>query len=123
MPLIKPQSLHMFVLGFGADLPETDDYNRVWRRVVGVEIKHCIVEVMRSQAFVNGVVHWIEYDVIPNSCGIQSLVMSFSIADEVFGEIMLPDALACVSPTNLSIMLFEESLVVVNYGRDRWSFM
>ncbi|WMV49654.1 hypothetical protein MTR67_043039 [Solanum verrucosum] len=31
---------------------------------------------------------------------------------------MLPDALAGVTPTNLSIMLFEESLVVVNYGRE-----
>jgi len=69
------------------------------------------------RAFVNGVVHWIAYDVVPNVCGIQSLVMSFSIADEMFGEIMLPDALDGVTPTNLSIMLFEESLVV-NYGRE-----
>ncbi|KAH0643571.1 hypothetical protein KY290_035046 [Solanum tuberosum] len=90
----------------------------VWKRVIGVEIKHCMVKVMWSRTFVNGVVHWIAYDVVSNGCGIQSLVMSFSIADEVFGEIMLPDTLVCVSPTNLSIMLFEESLVVVNYGRE-----
>ncbi|KAK4723837.1 hypothetical protein R3W88_026616 [Solanum pinnatisectum] len=69
-PSIKPQSPHMFVLEFGADLHETDDYklvrlvyhmnilfgyngpfeieiysinSGVWRRVVGVEIKHCMV--------------------------------------------------------------------------------
>ncbi|KAH0643570.1 hypothetical protein KY290_035048 [Solanum tuberosum] len=135
----------MFVLGFGVDLLETDDYklvrlvyhtnivfgyngppkieiysiiSGVWRRVVGVEIKHCMVDVMWSQAFVNGVLHWIAYDVVPNGCEIRSLVMSFSIEDEVFGEIMLTDALAGVTPTNLSIMLFEESLVVVNYGRE-----
>ncbi|KAH0742006.1 hypothetical protein KY290_035049 [Solanum tuberosum] len=73
MPSIKPQSPHIFVLGFGVDLSETDDYklvrlvyhmnilfgyngpheieiysinSGVWRRVVGVEIKHCMVEVM-----------------------------------------------------------------------------
>ncbi|KAK4737907.1 hypothetical protein R3W88_001604 [Solanum pinnatisectum] len=135
MPSIKPQPPHMFVLGFGAYLPETDDYklvrlvyhmnillgyngsleieiysinSGVWRRVVGVKIKHCMVEVLWSRAFVNGVVHWIKYDVVPNGCGIRTLVMSFSIAD----------ALAGVTPTNLSIMLFEESLVVVNYERE-----
>ncbi|KAG5580017.1 hypothetical protein H5410_050644 [Solanum commersonii] len=76
-----------------------------------------MVEVMWSQAFVNGVLHWIACDVVPNGCEIQSLVMSFTIEDEVFGEIMLPDALAGLTP-NLSIMLFEESLVVVNYERE-----
>ncbi|XP_055807879.1 F-box protein At3g07870-like [Solanum dulcamara] len=142
LPSIKPQLPHMSVLGFGADLPETDDYklvrlvysknddvvyngppeieiysinSGVWRRVVGVEIKHCMVEFMWSQAFVNGSVHWIAYDVVPNGGGIRSLVMSFSVADEVFGEIMLPDALVGVIATNLSIMLFEESLAVVKY--------
>lgn len=145
LPLIKPQSPHMFVLGFGADLTENygfklvrlvycknDDvgYNGppqievystrrgIWRRVLGVEIKHCMVEFMWSQAFVNGTVHWIAYDVIANGGGIRSLVMSFSIADEAFGEIMLPDVLVGVIPTNLSILLFEESLAVVKYERE-----
>lgn len=36
------------------------------------------------------------------------VIMSFSIADEVFREIMLPDDLAGVTPINLLIMLFEE---------------
>lgn len=57
------------------------------------------------------------YDVVSNGCGILSLVMSFSIVDEVFGVIMLPNALVSVTPTNLPIMLFEESLVFVNYRR------
>ncbi|KAH0730676.1 hypothetical protein KY289_001864 [Solanum tuberosum] len=97
MPSIKPQPPHMFVLGFGAYLPETDDYklvrlvyhmnilfgyngpldveiysinSGVWKRVVGVEIKHCMVEVMWSRDFVNGVVHWIKYEVVLNGCGI-----------------------------------------------------
>ncbi|KAH0751589.1 hypothetical protein KY285_004737 [Solanum tuberosum] len=112
MPLIKPQWPHMCVLGFGADLPETDDFklvklvyhmndgfvysgppeieiysinSGVWRRVVGIEIKN---------------------------------FKTFSIADELFGEIMLPDALVGVTTTNLLIMLFEESLLVVKYGSE-----
>ncbi|KAH0751749.1 hypothetical protein KY285_004897 [Solanum tuberosum] len=97
MPSIKPQSPHMFVFGFGVDLSKTDDY---------------------KLAFVNGVVHWIAYDVVANGGGLRSLVMTCSIADEVFGEIMLPDALVSVIPMNLSIMLFEESLVVVRYERE-----
>ncbi|KAH0722295.1 hypothetical protein KY290_004976 [Solanum tuberosum] len=145
MPLIKPQSPHMFVFGFGVDLSKMDDYKLVrlvyrkndvvvnndppeieiylinsgiWRRVTGVEIKHCMMEFMWSQAFVNGAVHWIAYDVVANGGGLRSLVMPFSIADEVFGEIMLPDALVGVIPTNLSIMLFEESLAIVGYKRE-----
>ncbi|KAH0719889.1 hypothetical protein KY284_004919 [Solanum tuberosum] len=145
LPSIKPQSLHMYVLGFGADLPETGDYKLVrlmyymngafgynvppeveiysiktgvWRSVMGVEIKHCMVELGWSQAFVNGAVHWIAYDVVPNGGGNRNLVMSFSITDEVFGEIMLPDALVGVISTSLSIKKFEESLVVVKYVRE-----
>ncbi|KAH0720062.1 hypothetical protein KY284_005092 [Solanum tuberosum] len=116
MPSIKPQSPHMFVFGFGVDLSKTDDYKLV-RLVYRVEIKHCMMEFMWSQAFVNGVVHWIAYDVVANGGGLWSLVMTCSIADEVFGEIMLPDALVSVIPMNLSIMLFEESLVV-RYERE-----
>ncbi|WMV49381.1 hypothetical protein MTR67_042766 [Solanum verrucosum] len=130
-PSIKPKSPHMSVLGFGADLPETNDYklvrlvyrkndvfgyncfpeieiysinSGVQRRVVGFGIKHCIVEVMLSWAFVKGFVHRI-------------LIMTFNIADEVFGEIMLPDALTGGIATGLSLMLFEESLVVVKHGK------
>ncbi|KAG5579667.1 hypothetical protein H5410_050294 [Solanum commersonii] len=143
-PSIKPKSPHMSVLGFGADLPETNDYklvrlvyrkndvfghngfpeieiysinSGVWRRVVGFGIKHCIVEVMSSQAFVKGFVHWIVYDFVVNGGGLRVLIMTFNIADEVFGEIMLPDALTGGIATGLSLMLFEESLVVVKYGR------
>ncbi|KAG5580018.1 hypothetical protein H5410_050645 [Solanum commersonii] len=158
LPSIKPQSPHMFVLGFGVDLSETDDYklireflasgsyagkqsnqvlvppfrrdgsgrvyhmnilfgyngpheieiysinSRVWRRVVGVEIKHCMVKL-----YIGLRMRWFRMFV-------EFGVMSFNIADEV--EIMLLDALDGVTPINLSIMLFEESLVVVNYGRE-----
>ncbi|XP_016476971.1 F-box/kelch-repeat protein At3g06240-like [Nicotiana tabacum] len=100
--------------------PEVEIYSLntgVWRRVIGAEIKHCMVEFMWSQAFVNGAVHWIAYDVGENG-GVRSLIMFFSIADEVFGDIMLPDALAGQIATNLSIMVFEGSLAVVKYERE-----
>ncbi|KAK4723812.1 hypothetical protein R3W88_026591 [Solanum pinnatisectum] len=142
-PSIKPESPHMSVLGFGVDLPETNDYklvrlvyhkndvfgyndfpeveiysinSGVWRRVVGFEIKHCIVKYMSSHAFAKGFVHWIVYDFVANGGGLQILIKTFSIADEVFGEIMLPDALTGGIAKGLSITLFEESHAVVKYG-------
>ncbi|MCD7467724.1 hypothetical protein HAX54_005330 [Datura stramonium] len=112
LPSIRPQSPHMFVLGFGADLPEKDDYKLV--RLVYHKNAHGF---MWSQAFLNELAVWIAFDVVANG-GIRSLIMSFSIADEVFGEIMLPDALVGEIATELSIMLFEESLAVVKYERE-----
>lgn len=97
----------------------TDIYSGVWRRVMGVEIKHRMMKFMWSQSFVSGAIHWIAYDVVANGSGFRSLLVSFSIADEVFGEIMLPDALVGAFPTNLSVMLFEESLAIVKYGWKR----
>ncbi|KAG5592120.1 hypothetical protein H5410_042634 [Solanum commersonii] len=132
----------MYVLGFGFDLLETGDHKLVrlvyymngafkynvppeveiysiktgvWRSVMGVEIKHYMMEFWWSRDFVNGVVHWIAYDVVPNGGGNRNLVTSFSIVDEVFGEIMFSDALFGVISTNLSIKKFEESLAVVKY--------
>ncbi|KAH0722107.1 hypothetical protein KY289_005151 [Solanum tuberosum] len=115
LPSIKPQSLHMYVLGFGVNLPETGDYKLVrlvyyMNGVFGYNIP--------PEVFVNGNVHWIAYDLVANGGDLRSLVMTFSIADEVFGEIMLSDALVGVIATNLSIMLFEESLAVVKYERE-----
>ncbi|KAG5612460.1 hypothetical protein H5410_023741, partial [Solanum commersonii] len=44
--------------------------------------------------------------------------MTFNIADEMFGEIMLPKALVGARVSDLSILLFELSLVV-KYVRER----
>ncbi|KAJ8534871.1 hypothetical protein K7X08_016599 [Anisodus acutangulus] len=145
LPLIKPQQPHMFVLGFGAN--NDDDYklvrlvyninddvvsrysippeveifslnSGVWRRVIGVGVKHCMVEFMWSQVFLNGAVHWIAYDVDPTNSGVRSSVMAFSVADEVFKEIMLPEGLVGEIAMNLSVMVFEGSLAVVKYERE-----
>lgn len=81
---------------------------------MGFEIKH-YMEFMWSQAFVIGAVHWIAHDVVGYGSGFRSVIMPFGIADEMIGEIMLPDALVGVNPMNLLIMLFEESLAIVMY--------
>ncbi|KAK4350916.1 hypothetical protein RND71_030229 [Anisodus tanguticus] len=44
--------------------------------------------------------------------------MAFSVADEVFKEIMLPDDLVGEIATNLLVMVFEGSLDVVKYERE-----
>ncbi|XP_019071446.1 F-box/kelch-repeat protein At3g06240-like [Solanum lycopersicum] len=145
-PSIRSKSPHMTVFGFGADLPQTNDYklvrlvyhkndmvgynkysglpeieiysinSGVWRRVVGFEIQHCIVEIMSSPVFVNGFVHWIIYDYVANGGRRRILIMTFNIANEVFGEIMLPDAIIGGTMTSLLVTLFEESLAIVRYG-------
>ncbi|XP_059301380.1 F-box protein At3g07870-like [Lycium ferocissimum] len=155
LPLINPQSPHMFVLGFGGTTTTTTNNNvddveyklvrlvyhkknddgfarynippeveifsintMVWRRVIGVEVKHFLVEFMWSQVFLNGAVHWIAYDVDSANGGVRSLVMSFSVGDEVFKAIMLPEGLVSEIATNLSVMVFEGLLCVVKYQRE-----
>ena len=118
-PSIRSKSPHMTVFGFGADLPQTNDYklvrlvyhkndmvgynkysglpeieiysinSGVWRRVVGFEIKHCIVEIMLSPVFVNGLFMFY----VANGGKHRILITTFNIAAEVSGEIMLPNAI------------------------------
>lgn len=143
LPGIKVQEPHMFVIGFGINNkddyklvrvvyvknedgmcnlpPEVEVYSistGVWRRVMrGVAVKHCMVEFMWSQVFFEGVVHWIAYDVIVIGGGVRCLVMTFSVDDEVFREIELPDELVGVIPMYLGVMVLEGSLAVVKYER------
>ena len=63
----------------------------VWRRVVGFEIKHCIVKIMLSPVFVNGLFMFY----VANGGRHRILITTFNIAAEVFGEITLPNAIIC----------------------------
>uniref|UniRef100_A0A5B6ZAI8 F-box domain-containing protein n=1 Tax=Davidia involucrata TaxID=16924 RepID=A0A5B6ZAI8_DAVIN len=138
----KPQWPNMFVLGFGVN-PATNDYKVVrivyykeylyrykvppeveiytlstgsWRSVSSAAPSYCMVEFMWSQVFVNGAVHWIAYDLRVVG-GFHSLIVSFDMGNEVFGEMMLPDALAGQHAINLSITVLEESLAVFKYDK------
>lgn len=54
------------VFGYN-DPPEIKIYSLnsgVLRRVIGVEIKHCMVDAKWSQTFVNGFKNWIDYDIV-----------------------------------------------------------
>ncbi|CAN4117500.1 unnamed protein product [Withania somnifera] len=146
LPEVKLEGPHMFVLGFDYDVAENGEYKLV--RIVCVKNEdgvynvppevevyssgcgHCVVVSVCGQAFLNGVVHWIAYDVVDNGGGVRSLVMSFRIGDKVFGEIMLPDELGSEDAMNLGVMVFEgyggggsyEVWVMKSYGVvESWS--
>ncbi|CAK9158914.1 unnamed protein product [Ilex paraguariensis] len=139
----KPKSPHMFVLGFGVD-PMTQDFKVVrivyykgffngyeappdveiytlstgsWRSINSAAPSYCMVEFMWSQALVNGVVHWIANN-RRFEFRFRSLIVSFDLGEEVFDEIVLPDALAGEIATNLSISVFRESLAVIEYDKE-----
>ncbi|XP_059663115.1 F-box protein At3g07870-like [Cornus florida] len=135
----KPESPHMFVLGFGVDIA-TNDYKVVrlvyckqyplhyeypptveiytvssglWRSLGTPGPSYGMVELLWSQAFVNGAVHWIAFN--PAGGG-HNLIVSFDMGNEVFSKIMLPDALAGEHQSNLYITVVGECLSVFRYG-------
>ncbi|XP_019162887.1 PREDICTED: F-box/kelch-repeat protein At3g06240-like [Ipomoea nil] len=144
-PSIRPAYPFRFVLGFGAS-PRSDDDLKVvrvvyarkgvhldkcrippkveifslstglWRRITATGLNYYMVYHVWTQVFINGAVHWIGYKLLENQ-GFQSLIVVFTMADELFDEILLPDELAPVNPSNLSIMVFEEFVAVVKYSR------
>nr|GMD33455.1 F-box/kelch-repeat protein At3g23880-like [Ipomoea batatas]GMD35105.1 F-box/kelch-repeat protein At3g23880-like [Ipomoea batatas] len=144
-PSIRPTYPFKFVLGFGASQRSEDDlkvvrivYERkgvhldkcrippeveiyslstgLWRRIVATGVNYYMVDYIWTQVFVNGAVHWIGYKLLEDE-RLQSLIAVFTMADELFDEIMLPDELAAKNPSNLSIMVFEELVAVVKYSR------
>ncbi|CAK9172850.1 unnamed protein product [Ilex paraguariensis] len=56
----------------------------------------------------------------PNSesCEPLTLIVSFDLGEEVFHEIVLPEALAGEIATNLSTSVFRESLAVIKYDKE-----
>ncbi|XP_019159140.1 PREDICTED: F-box/kelch-repeat protein At3g23880-like isoform X2 [Ipomoea nil] len=144
-PSIRPAYPFRFVLGFGASPLSDDDlkvvrvvYERkgvhldecrippeveiyslstgLWKRITAIGVNYYMVDYTWTQAFVNGAVHWIGYKLLENK-SIQSSIAVFTMADELFDEIMLPDELASENPSNLSMMVFEEFVAVVKYSR------
>ncbi|KAM7495146.1 hypothetical protein LguiB_029755 [Lonicera macranthoides] len=139
----KPQWPHMFVLGFGVcpvsnepkvvrivylkDFwynykapPEVEIYSLgtgTWTSVSSTAPPYYMVEFMWSQAFVNGAVHWIAYDKHVEG-GSPNLIVSFDMGEEVFNEMMLPDALSGELVTSLSINVLGESLAIFKYNTE-----
>lgn len=140
----KPQSPHMFVLGFGV-CPVTNDHKVVrivylkdllhnnfmappevevyslsrasWRSVNANAPPCYMLEFTWSQAFLFGAVHWITYDKHVEG-GSHNLIVSFDMGDEVFREMMLPHTLTEELVTNLSVTVLGESLAALNHNKE-----
>ncbi|KAI5660771.1 hypothetical protein M9H77_20094 [Catharanthus roseus] len=144
LPTINPPLPYMFVLGFGVD--SRQDYKVVrivyhrekdfdyelpaevevytlslgfWRRITSAGLRFYVEDFIWSQAFVNAAVHWIAYQPREkiNGGSFCSLIIAFSMDNEKFNEIMLPDALANELARNLTIKTYKDSLAVIKYER------
>ncbi|KAF2293490.1 hypothetical protein GH714_002229 [Hevea brasiliensis] len=119
-PNVKFTSLGFYkhLLGFGFD-SATDDYklvrivylpdsnfkfdkipplveiyslrSRGWRKVDNNDLKYVIADLSTS-AFLNGTCHWVATKP-PNGPGACDAIVSFSLGEEVFGEMEVPDCL------------------------------
>lgn len=142
-PTINPPFPHMFVLGFGVDSqkdykvvrivyrrlgefeymvpPDVEVYTLslgFWRSIGNVGLRCCIPDFVWSQAFLNGVVHWVAYQSRGqgNGTSFRSLVVGFGLDNEKFNEIMLPGALADEVTMNLVLKTYRNSLAVIFQG-------
>ncbi|RAL42898.1 unnamed protein product [Cuscuta campestris] len=88
-----------------------------WRTIsaVGVNLYMINFVLWWSQTFVHGAVHWIGQKWVDNVRS-KCCITVFSMADEVFSEIMLPNELAKWIALYLHIMMFEESIAVAKYA-------
>ncbi|CAH9116527.1 unnamed protein product [Cuscuta europaea] len=100
--------------------PEAEIYSLStgeWRRISAAGVNFYMTDFIWSQTFVCGAIHWIGCKSLENE-RFQSSVAVFSMADELFGEIMLPDELTREPAANLYIMALDESISVVKYNRE-----
>ncbi|GFS45526.1 hypothetical protein Acr_00g0096570 [Actinidia rufa] len=137
----------MFALGFGVD-PKTKDHKVVrlayvqgdegyevppvvevfslhlgsWRGIHSA-VSYNITEYFWSQALINGVVHWVAYHLSKKNGArtFRSLIMSFDLGSEEFGELKLPESLAGASPINMSAAVFGGSLTILQYDSRIWA--
>ncbi|XP_058211472.1 F-box protein CPR1-like [Rhododendron vialii] len=136
----KPQCPYVSVYGFGAH-PTTQEYKvirleyklqslfklppkveiytqgtRSWRGISSAP-PHCFLTSRWSQAFLNGVVHWVYESFC--ECVPPNLIMSFDMASESFSVLMLPTTLAEEpwTPILYSVKLFGESLALFCDGQ------
>ncbi|XP_057505528.1 F-box/kelch-repeat protein At3g23880-like [Actinidia eriantha] len=137
----------MFALGFGVD-PKTKDHKVVrlayaqgddgfevppvveifslhlgsWRGIHSA-VSYNITEHFWSQALINGVVHWVAYHLSKKNGArtFRSLIMSFDLGSEEFGELKLPESLVGASPINMSAAVFGGSLTILQYDSQIWA--
>ncbi|KAL7215779.1 hypothetical protein ACSBR1_027844 [Camellia fascicularis] len=137
----------MFVLGFGFD-SKTNDHKVVrvayaqgddgyivppevevftirsgcWRDVK-TTVPYCVTENFWTQAFLNGSVHWVAYKLTVKNKdrSFRSLIMSFDMGSEEFGDLRIPESLVSVCPMNMSAAVFGDSLSIFHYDKRIWT--
>ncbi|KAM7497945.1 hypothetical protein LguiA_022359 [Lonicera macranthoides] len=86
-----------------------------WRGIGAPAPLNHIAGYLWRQAFVSGAAHWVAYPSIFR--GVESLILSFDMCNEVFHEIMLPVCLAKESPWYMGVVAIEDSLSIVKYDK------
>ncbi|KAI8029618.1 F-box/kelch-repeat protein [Camellia lanceoleosa] len=137
----------MFVLGFGFD-SKTNDHKVVrvayarwddgyivppevkvftiqsgcWRDVK-TTVPYCATENFWTQAFLNGSVHWVAYKLTVKNRdrSFWSLIMSFDMGSEEFGDLRIPEILVSMSPMNMFAAVFGDSLSIFHYDKRMWT--
>ncbi|XP_058008001.1 F-box/kelch-repeat protein At3g06240-like [Hevea brasiliensis] len=84
--------------------------SRVWRKVDNNDLKYVIADFSTS-AFLNGTCHWVATKP-PNGPGVCDAIVSFSLGEEVFGEMEVPDCLV-KKYQFVDIAVFDGSLLLV----------
>ncbi|XP_027127218.2 F-box/kelch-repeat protein At3g23880-like [Coffea arabica] len=85
-----------------------------WREIDVDLAQNWVIENLWTQAFVNGKVHWVAYRLNEEK---ENLIMVFDLSNEVFEELLLPDALAVECPINMCTSVCEDSIAVLNYDK------
>ncbi|GFS33984.1 hypothetical protein Acr_00g0031610 [Actinidia rufa] len=111
---------YMFALGFGVD-PKTNDHKAVRLAYVQEDDGYIVPSVV--EALIKGVVHWVAYHLSKKERArtFHSLIMSFDLGSDEFGELKLPESSAGASPINMSAAVFRGSLTILQYDRQIWT--
>ncbi|XP_058007931.1 F-box protein CPR1-like [Hevea brasiliensis] len=84
--------------------------SRVWRKVDNNDLKYVIADFSKS-AFLNGTCHWVATKPL-NGPGVCDAIVSFSLGEEVFGEMEVPDCLV-KKYQFVDVAVFDGSLLLV----------
>lgn len=80
-----------------------------WKDITDIVPRYRVHESV-TPAFVNGALHW-----IATENNYRNFIMVFDVRDDVFREMMLPESLANAWASELTVQVFQESVLAVIY--------
>ncbi|KAH7863281.1 hypothetical protein Vadar_015654 [Vaccinium darrowii] len=86
----------------------------LWKTIKGCKIGYHMDEFFWSSVFVNGRVHWTAYSG-GKTTGYHNVVLVFDMGSEVFREVKLPEKLVGVSPLDLAVVGYKDSISIFQY--------